>query len=253
MIRQGVLCFVVVTALGCSAPIQHGLEEGAANEMLTSLERAGISARKSRDDDGAFTVRVARADVVGAIEHLRTQGLPRGKRLGLGDVYKQPSLIPTQTEERARYAEALAGDVSRTLENVDGVALARVHLVLPELDALSADGKPRVAAQAAVLLKTRPGQPVPISEADVQKLVAASVPGLLPAAVSVVVAPAVAAPAGRQSGLVALGPLRMTADSRNLLLAGAAALFALLAALAVLVLVLARRVAAAQARREPGP
>jgi type III secretion protein J len=239
-------CIAVLLVLGCSTPIQHGLDETAANEILTSLERASIPASKNRDEDGAFAVSVSRADAVAAMELLRSLGLPRGRRAGFGDVYKQPSLVPTPTEERARYVEALAGEIARTLETVEGVVSARVHLVLPELDPLAADGKPRVPAQAAVLLKTRAGRPLPIAEADVQKLVAGSVPGLEPAAVSVVVTSAAAAPAGRGSGLVALGPLLLTPDSRSSLLAVAVGVLALVVVLAALLLLLARRLAAAQ-------
>jgi type III secretion protein J len=180
------------------------------------------------------------------MELLRSLGLPRGRQPGFGDVYKSASLIPTPTEERARYNEALAGEVARTLETFDGVILARVHLVLPEPDPLAADGKPRVAAQAAVLLKIRAGQPAPIALADVQKLVAGSVPGLLPAAVSVVVTSAAAAPTGRETGLVALGPLRLTPHSRNSLLLFGAAMLVVIGVLSALLLILARRLAAAQ-------
>jgi type III secretion protein J len=231
--------------LGCSAAIQHGLDEAAANEILTSLARAGIPANKSRADDGAFTVSVASADAPGAMELLRSLGLPRGKRPGLGEIYKTSSLIPTPTEERARYVEALASEVARTLETFDGVLLARVHLVLPEPDPLAEGGKPRVAAQAAVLLKLRPGKTSPVAEADVQKLVAGSVPGLAAAAVAVVVTTA-AAPAAPQATLVRLGPLHLTPQSRGQLLALGAAAFAIIAVLAALVLLLARRLAAAQ-------
>ena len=240
------LWIVVVLALGCSIPIQHGLDETAANEMLTSLERAGIEASKNRDDDGAFAVMVAKGDALRAMELMRSLGLPRGPRAGFGEIYKQPSLVPSPTEERARYVEALAGEIARTLETVEGVVGARVHLVLPEPDPLAVDGKPRVPAQAAVLLKTRAGRPAPIGERDVQKLVAGSVPGLDPLAVAVVVtsAPEVAAAPG--ANLVALGPLRMTPDSRGALLVGTGAVCALVALLACLVIVLARRLAAAQ-------
>ena len=243
-----VVTFLVafLVALGCSAPIQHGLDESAANDVVTALERAGIGAGKTRDDDGAFAVCVARADAVAALELLRSLGLPRGKRLGFGDVYKQPSLLPTPTEERARYVEALAGEMAGTLESVDGVINARVHLVLPEPDPLAIDGKPRVPAQAAVLLKTMAGRPQPIAEADVQKLVAGSVPGLAPAAVSVVFTSAAAAPTGRVARLVALGPLLLPTESRGLLVAVAVVVLAALAILAGLVLVLARRLSAAQ-------
>jgi type III secretion protein J len=236
----------VFVVLGCSAPIQQGLDETAANEMVTSLERGGIGASKNRDDDGAFSVTVAKGDVLAAMELVRSLGLPRGPRSGLHEVYKQPSLVPTPTEERARYADALTGEVARTLETVDGVVSARVHLVLPEIDPLAIDGKPRVAAQAAVLLKARGGRPAPIAERDVQKLVAGSVPGLDLSAVAVVVTLAPELPATSAASLVALGPLRTTEDSRGALVAILVAAFALVALLSGFVLVLSRRLAAAQ-------
>ena len=240
------LWIAVVFTLGCSMPIQHGLDETAANEILTSLERAGIPASKSRDDEGVFAVVVAKADALRAMDLMRSLGLPRGPRVGFGEIYKQPSLVPTPTEERARYIEALAGEIARTLENVEGVVSARVHLVLPESDPLAIDGKPRVAAQAAILLKTRAGRPAPISEQDVRKLVAGSVPGLDPSAVAVVVTPASELSAAPGAALVAFGPLRMTADSKSTFVVGLGAACALIALLAGLVFVLSRRLAAMQ-------
>jgi type III secretion protein J len=166
----------------------------------------------------------------------------------LGETYKQASLVPTATEERARFVDALTGELERTLEVVEGVVRARVHLVLPELDPMSLDPKPRVPAQAAILIKSRAGQPPPISEADIQKLVAGSVPSLLPEKVAVVVIPAPEVPAVG-SGLVALGPLRLSAGSRAIVLAGFGAVALILAALAALLIVMARRLANAQARK----
>jgi type III secretion protein J len=245
-------CLWIVVALlaGCSAAIEHNLDERQANEVVTSLERAGISASKSRDEANgdAFAVSVAKAEVVRAMELLRSLGLPRGKRAGFGEVYKQSSLLPTPTEDRARYTQALAGEIGKTLETVDGVAQARVHLVLPEPDPLALDGKPRVTAQAAVLLKTRAGRPAAISESDVRKLVAGSAPGLDGAAVAVVFTP-VAEPEPKAAGLVALGPLRMTAESRAVVIAVGVAACLLLIALAILVLVMSRRLAASQGKR----
>lgn len=235
---------VVAFLLGCSAAIEHGLEEPAANEVVTSLERAGIAASKSRDDGNsdAFVVVVSKADVVRSMELLQSLGLPRGRRAGFGEVYKQGSLLPTPTEERAKYLQALSGEIVRTLETVDGVVSARVHLVLPEADPLAMDGKPKVAAQAALLIKTRSSHSLPIAESEVRKLVAASVTGLDPAAVVVVFSAAADAPAPA-TGLVALGPLRMTAGSRTIVLVMAATASALMASLAVLLLLMARRLA----------
>lgn len=239
------LAILVVSLLGCSAAIEHGLDERAANEVVTSLERGGISASKSRDEGGGdrgsdgFVVSVAKSDVVRSMELLHSLGLPRGRREGFGEVYKQSGLLPTPTEERAKYLEALSGEIVRTLETVDGVVSARVHLVLPEPDPLAVEGKPRVPAQAAVLVKTR-SSAAPIAEPDVRKLVAGAVPGLDPAAVAVVFT-AGAATTGATLGLVTLGPLRMTAESRKVLLGIGTASGVLLAALAGLALAMARR------------
>jgi len=240
---------VVALAIGCSTPIQHGLDETAANEVLTALERGGIEASKSRDESNGetFDISVPRVQALRALQFLQSLGLPRGRRAGFGEIYKQASLVPTPTEERARYLEALAGEIERTLETVDGVVASRVHLVLPEPDPLAVDGKPRVAARAAVLLKVRP-TPAALREGDVQKLVAGSVAGLLPEAVAVVVTPAAEAPSHRAPGLASIGPLQMDPSSRKLLVGILLGGLAVIATLAALLLITARRLAALDRR-----
>jgi type III secretion protein J len=232
---------VVAVLVGCSTPVQHGLDEAAANEVVTALERTGIAASKGRDEGNgeAFMVSVSHDQSLRAMEVLQALGLPRGRRAGFGEVYKQASLVPTPTEERARFHDALAGEIERTLGKVDGVVDARVHLVLTEHNPLAMDGKPQVAAQAAVLLKLRAG-PAPISEADVQKLVAGSVAGLSPQSVAVVTTTAAAVPTAAPT-LVTLGPLRVAPGSRALVLALIFGSLAIIVALSVLLFVAARR------------
>jgi type III secretion protein J len=240
---------VAMTAGACSTNILHGIDERSANESTAALERAGIGAEKLPDEGAAagagasYTIRVARADGTRAVDLLRALGLPHDRRRGFAETYGQPSLIPTPSEERARYVDALAGEIERTLESADGVVSARVHLVLEESDPLAADGRPRNPARAAVLLKARPGA-APFSEGDVQKLVAGSVAGLQPAAVAVVVTAAADPAAVSPASLAALGPLRITPGTRPLLLGALVAGLALLALLAALLLMTARRIAA---------
>jgi type III secretion protein J len=234
---------------GCSANILHGVDERSANEATAALERAGIGAEKLPDEGAAagsgatYTIRVAHADGTRAVDLLRALGLPHDRRRGFAETYGQPSLIPTPSEERARYIDALAGEIERTLESADGVVSARVHLVLEENDPLSVDTKPRNPARAAVLLKARPGQ-APFSNADVQKLVAGSVAGLEASAVSVVVTAAADPSGAAGTALAALGPLRITPGTRPLLLGALVVGLALLALLATLLLLTARRIAA---------
>jgi type III secretion protein J len=244
------LVSLAAVALACSTPIRHGLDESAANEVMAALERAGIGAEKLRDEAAGatgFIVRVGDEDAVRALDLLHALGLPRGRRSGFAEVYAQPSLVPTVTEERARYVEALSAEIERTLESVEGVVAARVHLVMAEVDPLSVDGKPRVPAQAAVLLKAHPGL-TPIKETDVQKLIAGSVPGLVPAAVAVVVTAAAEGPATGPPLLEVVGPLRMSPGSRPLLLSALGGGVALLILLAALLFFTARRLATVQRR-----
>src|SRR5215510_10559730 len=206
---------LAVAGGACSTNILHGVDERSANEATAALERAGIGAEKLPDEGASastgatYTIKVARADGTRAVDLLRALGLPHDRRRGFAETYGQPSLIPTPSEDRARYVDALAGEIERTLETADGVVSARVHLVLEENDPLATDAKPRTMARAAVLLKARPGS-TPLSEGDVQKLVAGSVAGLEPAAVSVVVTAAADPNAAATTSLAALGPLRIT-------------------------------------------
>jgi type III secretion protein J len=236
---------------GCSTSILHAIDERAANETVGALERAGIAADKVPDEGGAktgsFTVRVSRGDGARALDLLRALGLPRARRHGFTEAYGQPSLIPSTSEERARYVDALAGELEHTLQEVDGVVSARVHLVLEETDPLAVDAKPRTPARAAVLLAVGPGR-TPLPEADVQRLVAGSVPGLDPAAVAVVVTIAPAATQA-QATFASVGPLRVAPGSRALLVAGLLVALGVLGLMAGLLLLTARRLAALE--REP--
>ena len=242
------LWVAVIATAACSTNILHGIDERSANDATAALERAGIGAEKLPDEGtsgsgASYTIRVAHGDGTRAVDLLAALGLPRDKRRGFAETYGQPSLIPTPSEERARYLDATAGEIERTLETVDGVVNARVHLVLEETDPLAVDAKPKSAARAAVLLKARPGA-APIAAADVQKLVAGSVAGLDAAAVSVVVTAAAAPTEETTAALAPLGPLRLSPGTRPLLIGAVVAVLLVLALLATLLLVTARRLAA---------
>ena len=247
--RRVLVVLVALAGVACSTNILHGIDERAANDAARALERAGIGVEKVVEENGGgpataarFTLRVARGDGARALDLLRALGLPRDRRHGFSETYAQPSLIPTPSEEHARYVDALAGEIERTLEEVDGVGSARVHLVLEEADPLPIDAKPRAAARAAVLLTARPGRP-PIAREDVQRLVAGSVAGLDAAAV-VVVFTSAPAPADDAPVMTAMGPLRVTPGSRAALIAALVAGLGLLGLLAALLLVTARRLSA---------
>jgi type III secretion protein J len=233
---------------GCSgADLQSGLEERQANLAVVALDQAGIAAEKVREEGGrvaTYRLRVPRADAAQALKVMRSHELPRETPKGVLEVLGQPSLIPTATQERALHVSALGGDLARTLETIDGVVAARVHLSLPDDNPLR-EAERRSHPSASVLIKARPG--TPLADDDVRRLVAGSVDGLDPATVTVVVTVAQPAPPLTAAGLSAVGPFQVARSSRGpLLVALVTALVAIIGLCALVVIVALRSSRAAR-------
>lgn len=223
----------------CSAEVVHGLSETQANQVASVLAEQGVPAEKEREEGAKgerWTVAVGRDDKARALAIMRENGLPKSSGRGLAEVFPKSSLIPTPTEERAMMMQAVMGELERTLETIDGVTLARVHVVIPA----GAEGGARggATASAAVLLKTRPGATV--DRAAVRRLVARGGEGLTEERVTVEQFEGAARHAAGAAPLIRVGPVLVHPASVGPLRAvagGAAATVALLG-LAVALLVL---------------
>jgi len=227
---------------GCRAPLKDELDEDQADEVILALYEAGITASKAREggSTGAsrYRVEVDRGEVGRALSVLRHADLPRSAPHGMGELFAESSLVPTATEERARYVAAVAGELTRTLESIDGVVDARVHLALPERGSLLLDEAPP-EPRASVLLKHRSGTPPP-PDAAVRALVAGAVLDIPPERVAVVRLEVADAPATATS-LVSVGPVTVTRESAtHLRLLLSAGLVVLMGLALVLVWVLRR-------------
>lgn len=187
------LALLSAALAGCAEePLLHGLAEPQANEVLVALDEGGIAAHKRREDgeDGGWTVAVAPADAARAHRILAERELPRPSPAGFGEVFGKGAMVPTATEEHALYLHALAGELARSVEAIDGVVEARVHVGLAQPDPLRAGD--RAPPRAAVLVKCRPAacDAVRALEPGIRALVAGAADGLDASAVSVVIAPA---------------------------------------------------------------
>jgi type III secretion system YscJ/HrcJ family lipoprotein len=199
-------------ALGCSVPIANDLDEGAANKVVAVLGENGVAADKSRDPghEGRFSVDVGRGDVGFALSLMAREELPPRVPPGLAEALDEGALIPSRADEHARRLLGTAGELSRSLQSVEGVIAAHVHLAATPTGPLD-DGQASTPT-ASVLLKHRGPEP-PLGADDVRRLVAGAVPGMSPHAV-VVVNKAMAEPKERQgTELVRLGPLTTTRSS----------------------------------------
>jgi type III secretion protein J len=228
--------------VACSVPVAGGLEDSEANRVVVALGHASVEATKEPDPgvEGRWRVNVARDDVPHALSALRDEELPRSPVPGVLDSVGKGSLVPSEAAEHAQLVAGLAGDLERSLEGVDGILSARVHLNVPPPNPLRDIAPPH--GSASVLLEHRGSTP-PLSADSVQRLVAGGVAGLLPTDVTVVLVSRAAPPAASASELGHIGPIAVARTSMRQLQAAFVALVAVVAILAGVTLVLYARLA----------
>ena len=186
--KRALMMLLAVLATGCSSQIQHGLDEKQANEIKTALSEHGIEAQKIPEPGRtpSWAIEVDQSRSTEAVRLLSQLGLPRTRPQGFAELFGKSSLVPTATEERVKYEEALSGELARTLESMDGVSSARVLLVVPPSPR---PGQPARAAKASAFVRVQPEavERIRQEKADLQALIAGSVDGLSADAVTLVI------------------------------------------------------------------
>jgi flagellar M-ring protein FliF len=114
---------------------------------------------------------------------LAGQGLPGGDQRGYR-LLDDEKIGTSPFTQRLNYRRALEGEVAKSIQVLDGVLSARVHIVRPET---SLFGERDKASSATVVLKLKPGTRLtPRNVAAIVNLVAGSVESLRPEGVVVV-------------------------------------------------------------------
>ena len=178
----------LVVAAGCAGSVElmAAIPENEANELLAVLLKANIVAHKDAGKEGMVSLHVEAGKVASALEALRARGLPRERFAGLGEVFRKDGLISSPLEERARYVYALAQELSNTITKIDGVVVARVHVVLPERGSA---GDASTPSSAAVFIKYQEGYSLDTVQPQIRRLVTNSIPNLATERVAVIMVP----------------------------------------------------------------
>ncbi len=184
--RMALLALVLALG-GCKVELYTGISQKEGNEMLALLRSEGVSADKQADKDGTVRLLVEESDIAEAVEVLKRKGYPRENFSTLKDVFPKDGLISSPIEERARLNYAKAQEISHTLSEIDGVLVARVHVVLPEeRDGLGRKSSP---ASASVFIKHAADVQLDAYVPQIKQLVNNGIEGLSYDRISVVLVP----------------------------------------------------------------
>lgn len=155
------------------------LREADAAEITAALDQQQVPYRLA--DDGS-TVLVPEERIYESRMKLVSQGVPKGNSVGF-ELFKDSDYGVTEFAQKVNFQRALQGELERTIESLDEVASARVHLTLRRTSLFEEDKTP---AKASVTLTLKPGRHVEANQVvGVQRLVASAVDGLEPSAVVV--------------------------------------------------------------------
>ena len=225
------LCLVLLVVQGCISPVASGLNEDEANRVVVALDAETIDATKESDpsSEGKFRVLVPQGDTARALVTLRREQLPRQQPKGVLEAMGKGALVPSEVLEHAQLVAGLAGDLQKSLEAVDGILVARVHLNLPTRDPFRE--VPKAQSSASVLVEHKGATP-PLTSDSIQRIVAGGVPGLLATDVAVVMI-ARASSANTGGGQFAhVGPIAVARSSQRWLQIALATLVLLVGGLA---------------------
>src|SRR5690606_4041719 len=149
-------------------------------EIMAALTQANVPYKFA---DGSATLMVPANRVHELRLQLAAQGLPRGGAVGF-ELLDDSRFGVSQFTEQVNYQRALEGELARTIENMQAVRSARVHLAIPRQSLFVRE---RQAPSASVLLHLYPGRALDNSQiVSIAHLVSSSVSQLTVANISII-------------------------------------------------------------------
>jgi flagellar M-ring protein FliF len=157
------------------------LDAQDSGQIVSRLEQMEVDYRVGRDGSQIYVP----SDQVGRMRvAMAEDGLPTGGSVGYEIFDRSEGLGTTKFVQNVNHLRALEGELARTIRSISRVKQARVHLVLPERQLFTRD---RQEPTASIMITTQGAQRLEKRQVmAIQHIVAAAVPGLKPAMISIV-------------------------------------------------------------------
>jgi flagellar M-ring protein FliF len=155
----------------------------AAEDASAIVDKLQSSSTPYELTDGGATIMVPQDKVYDLRLTMSGEGLPAQKDSGGYSLLDKQGVTASDFQQHVTYQRALEGEIAKTVQSLDGVKTAVVHLAMPEKSVFAEEtDKPT----AAVLVDLKPGAELSNQQVRaVVNLVASSVPDLDPDAVTV--------------------------------------------------------------------
>ncbi|MDR7028559.1 flagellar M-ring protein FliF [Rhizobium rosettiformans] len=148
-----------------------GLEPVDLNQISIALAESGIDFETGADGQSISV----RAGMTGKARLLLAErGLPNSANAGYELFDNVGSLGLTSFMQEVTRVRALEGEVARTIQQISGIAAARVHIVMPDIGNFRR-GEQKPTASVMIRASSDAGRK---AAASIRQLVASSVPGL---------------------------------------------------------------------------
>jgi len=177
LIAAGAVALAVWSSRGDYAVLFSQLNESDAASVVAQLKQQKVPYRLTED---GTTIEVPAAQVYDTRLSLFSSGMPLSGGVGF-ELYDHQDYGLTEEDQRVQYQRALQGELARTIDSLQGVKYARVHLVIPPETIFKSDREQPSAAVSLVLKSA--AVPTAGQVEGIQRLVAASVAGLAPSEV----------------------------------------------------------------------
>ena len=184
ILMVGLIASAALAWFMLSTPTQKTLFSGLPDtdkaQVMAALKTGGIT---GRIDESTDALTVNEDDYSRARMLLAGQGLPKAAPGGYAILDNLPMGV-SRAVEGERLRQARETELARSIQDIDAVAEARVHLAVPENTVFVRDN---AAPSASVIVKLQAGRA--LSDAQVSSivnLVASSVPGMKPDDVTIV-------------------------------------------------------------------
>jgi flagellar M-ring protein FliF len=169
------MAIVIAAALYVNKPsyeaLYVGLETADLNQVSTALAEAGIDFQAGADGK---SIQVAAGMTSKARLMLAERGLPNSTNAGYELFDNVGSLGLTSLMQEVTRVRALEGEIGRSIQQISGIAAARVHIVMPDVGSFRRVGQ-KPTASVMIRASSETGRK---AAASIRHLVAAAVPAL---------------------------------------------------------------------------